>query len=119
MAKDTLKPPTPATLEEENAKILADLVVDPMTTESLRIKILNKLLERKFDQNFFDLIMKEELDFGACPCCGYESHWLVPETELNQRGWVSYIKDSRVHQNTTAEICPQFQESCTKKKVTF
>lgn len=106
-------------LEEQNARILAELVVDPQTTESLRIKILNKLLEKKFEQNFFDLIMNEMLDYGACPHCGYETHWLLPEGELNQRGWVSYQKDDRIQRYSNAKICPEFHEACLKKKVVF
>ncbi len=106
-------------LDEENAKILAELVVDPQTTESLRVKILNKLLEKKFDQNFFDLIMNEMLDYGSCPHCNYETHWLTPEAELNQRGWISFEKDSRVKRHTTAKDCPTYQECCAKKKCVF
>lgn len=107
------------TIDEANAKTLAELVVDPQTTESLRIKILNKLLEKKYDQNFFDLIMTQMLDYGACPHCNYETHWLIPENELNQRGWVSYKKDPRVKRHTKAVDCKVYQECCSKKKTVF
>lgn len=106
-------------LEKDNAKILADLIVDPNTTDALRVNILNKLLDSTAADNFFETIVKEDLSFGACPECGHENHWLVPEEDLNRFGIVTYEVDSRVKRVTTEADCLKWQEACSKKKVTI
>lgn len=106
-------------VDEENLTILASLVVDPQTPEPLKIQILQKFIDAKKDQPFFDALLEHDLDRGKCPCCGFETNWLVPEEELNQRGIVSANLDSRVKPYTKKEDCPEFQEACHKKRVNF
>ncbi len=106
-------------LDGENAAVLADIVVDPFTPDPLRVQILNKLLEGTQSENFFDTIFLEGLDVGECPNCGHSNHWLIPEDDLNKRGFVTHERDSRVPQYTDAAICPQWQEACKKKKVSI
>lgn len=105
------------TVEAQNASVLADLVVDPMTPEATRVQILNKLLDSKSDANFFDTLIEERLDFAECPNCQHTNFWLTPEIELNKRGIATADRDSRVENHTTAETCPELQEACQKKKV--
>lgn len=104
-------------VEAEISSVLAELVLDENTTEHIRVQILNKLLQDKTNQSFFDTILEEDLDVGECPYCGHQNHWLVPEEDLNQRGIVTYEEDPRVKKNTTAQDCGEFQEACAKKKV--
>ena len=106
-------------LEKDNAEILAALIVDPNTSDALRVNILNKLLDSTEADNFFETIVKEDLSFGACPECGHENHWLVPEEDLNRFGVVAYENDSRVKRMTTEEDCSRWQEACAKKKVSI
>lgn len=106
-------------LDAENAKVLVDLVVHPFTSDALRVQILTKLAEGAESDNFFDTIFSEDLDLGECPDCGHRSHWLIPENDLNQRGWVSREQDPRVLATTDIITCPQWQESCNKKKITI
>jgi hypothetical protein len=103
----------------ENAKVLAELVIDPATPEALRIKILNKLLEASEGSSFFRTMFEEKLSYAACPDCGHENHWLIPEDELNKMGYVSHEKDQRVPLSTTSESCQVWEEACAKKKVTI
>lgn len=105
------------TLDQENINILIELIVDPNTTEALRVKILNKLLDSTEAENFFDTIVKEMLAYGPCPCCGHKNYWLVPEEELNRRGVVTHKLDDRVKRTTTAADCARFQQACGKKKI--
>lgn len=105
-------------IDQQNAKVLADLVVDQGTTDQLRVKIIQKLLETREGQSFFKTMYEEGLSFGGCPCCGHQNYWGIPEDVLNTMGWVSYEKDPEVPQHTNEEICPKFQESCQKKKIT-
>jgi hypothetical protein len=107
------------TLEAANAAVLAELVVDPVTTDHTRVQILNMLLATDDDKNFFVTMFKEALSYGECPDCGHENHWLIPEDELSQMGWVTPEKDDRVKYNPTAEDCPLYQEACPKKKVNY
>jgi len=100
-----------------NAAVLAELVIDPATPEALRIKILNKLLEASEGSSFFRTIYDESLSYAACPDCGHESHWLVPEDELNRLGWVSSEKDKRVPIATNEKTCPKWMEACSKKRI--
>jgi hypothetical protein len=103
----------------ENAKVLADLVVDPETPEALRVKIIRKLLETIDRGNFFDTILNEKLSFGACPNCKHENHWVIPEDELNQMGWATHEKDDRVPRTTRVKDCSKWQQACKKKKITL
>jgi hypothetical protein len=106
-------------LEKDNAEILAELIVDPNTTDALRVQILNKLLDQTDAENFFETMAAEMLSFGECPECGHENHWLIPEEDLNRLGHVSHEIDERVKRMTTEEDCPNYQEACAKKKVTI
>ena len=106
-------------VDQANAKILADLVADPGTTDQLRVKIITKLLESREGQDFFRTLFEEGLSFGECPCCGHMTHWAIPEETLNEMGWVSHEKDKRVPTKTTIDNCPTFQEACLKKKITM
>jgi len=104
-------------LEEENAKVLAEIVSDPLTSEHIRIQVINKLLESNKDKNFFDTMFEELMSVGECPNCQHVNHWLIPEDTLNQLGVVTSEIDSRVKPHTTIADCPELQEACLKKKV--
>jgi hypothetical protein len=106
-------------LNADNAAVLAELVVDPLTTEDTRVQILNMLSEIGVSENFFAEMYKLDSSFGSCPKCGHENHWLIPEDELAILGWVTPEKDDRVPQNTNAKICPRWQEACPKKKTNY
>jgi hypothetical protein len=106
-------------LDSENAKVLAQIVVEPTTPDSLRVQILNRLAEGLESENFFDTIFAEDLDLGECPDCGHNNHWLIPEDDLNKMGWVSHEEDDRVPRSTSEETCAKWQEACKKKKVTI
>ena len=101
--------------DQENAAALAEMLADPMTSEPVRLQIINSLLEDDKDATFFETMMKENLSFGACPFCDHENFWLVPEDDKNQMGWVSHEKDPRVVANPTKADCPEYQEACKKK----
>ena len=105
-------------VEKANAKVLADLISDPGTTDQLRVRIITKLLEAREGQDFFRTLFEEGLSFGNCPHCDHATHWAIPEESLNEMGWVSHEKDPRVPIKTTIEECPTFQEACLKKKIT-
>ena len=102
----------------ENAKVLAELVIEPTTPEALRIKILNKLLEASEGSSFFRTMFDEKLSLAECPDCGHSNHWLIPEDVLNSFGWVSSEKDSRVPAFTNKETCQTWEEACGKKRIT-
>lgn len=104
--------------DEKNAKALAEMLVDPHTTESVKLQIINELNEAERTGSFFEAIFKEELSLGKCPCCDHQNHWLVPEDDLAQMGWVSSSVDSRVKRQTDDKICEKYAESCSKKKTT-
>lgn len=106
-------------LERENAEVLADLIVNPNTSDTLRVQILNKLLDQTDAENFFETIFEEKLTYGECPNCGHENHWGVPEEDLNKLGYVTHQLDERVQRQTTEEDCPVYQEACSKKKMTI
>ena len=59
-------------------------------------------------------------EIGRCELhiCDHENHWLVPEDDENEMGWVSYEKDKRVLKHTDKDSCPLFQEACSKKRTT-
>ena len=104
-------------LDAANADVIADMISDPDTPDTLRVKMINKLLEARRSDNFFVTMLMERLSFGACRECGHNNHWLVPEDFANQIGWVSHEEDSRVKRMTTAKDCPKWQQSCKKKRV--
>lgn len=102
--------------DEQNAAILAEMLVDLQTSESVRLQIINELNEAAKTTDFFEVMFNEMLSFCACPTCGHENHWLVPEDRLNTFGWVSSQNDPRVKALTTAKDCETFEEACHKKK---
>lgn len=105
--------------DEENAAVLAGLLVDPQTSEAVRLQIINELNETSKNETFFETMFNEELSVGLCPCCAHKNHWLIPEEDLNQMGWVTSKKDERVKAQTTFNDCNEFAESCSKKKTTI
>jgi len=105
-------------LDEVNAEVMAEMIADPDTTDQQRVKMINKLLEARESDTFFQTMFTEKLSFGECPCCDHKNHWLIPEDELNQMGYVTHKEDERARRTTTAGDCPKWQESCAKKKVT-
>jgi hypothetical protein len=105
------------TLDEHNIGIFAELLVSDSTPDSLRIRIINRLMEVKENQSFFQTMFEENISFGKCPSCSHENHFLIPEDALNELGWVTSIKDPLVKEHTTKDDCPKWQESCKKKKV--
>ena len=119
MSKKPAKTTQPVKSEEVlTMEALIEIIVDERTPDANRIMSLNKLLEiKKKDTSFFEVIVDSELSYGACPCCGHENHWLVPEQELNTQGIVTSDLDERVPLYTSAETCLEFQEACSKKKV--
>lgn len=104
--------------DEDNAKALSEMLADPITSENVRLQIINVLLEEGKTDTFFETMYRELMSLGECPYCRHSNHWLVPEDELNIVGWVSSEKDPRVRANTTAKDCPEFQEACAKKRLT-
>lgn len=105
--------------DEANAKVLAEILVDPATGERIRMQIIGKLLEEDGSDSFFEAMFAEDISRANCPMCDHENFWLIPEDELNQMGWVTSDLDSRVPANTTSKDCKEFQEACKKKKTTF
>ena len=77
-------------MEEANAKVLTELVVHPGTPETTRLQIYEKLMSGKEGQSYFKTMLEEMLSFGKCPDCGHKNHWLIPEDDLNEMGYVSY-----------------------------
>jgi hypothetical protein len=104
--------------DEENARALAEMLADQMTTEPVRLQIINSLLEAGKDDTFFETMFKEGMSHASCPFCAHDTYFLIPEDDLNIMGWVSSEKDTRVVANPTILDCPEFQESCKKKKTT-
>lgn len=97
---------------------LIEIIVADSTPAHNEIQALNKLLSiRKKDTSYFETIVDSGLSQGSCPSCGFQTHWLVPESELNIMGIVSSELDERVPMYTSAETCVEFQESCSKKKI--
>ena len=105
-------------LNEANAEVLVELITAPNISETLRISAMEKLTAAKKDDTFFRTLMEEKLSYGECPRCQHKNHWLAPEEELNQMGYVSREEDDRVPEHTDEESCPLFQQSCLKKKCT-
>ena len=106
-------------LDAQNASVLAEIVVDPLTSDALRVGILNKLLQVVEGQSFFQTILRESLSYGECPNCGHANHWLIPEDELNRMKWVTHEKDPRVPRITDKKTCKRWNEACAKKKVSI
>ncbi len=111
-----------AEFSDDNAKILADLIVDPQTTDYLRVKIIKEILASREGQTFFKTMFEEAMSAGECPECQHMNHWAIPEVDLNQMDWVTHLRDDRVPENTrtaegSPEICDEWQEACKKKKV--
>lgn len=104
-------------LDAANAKALADMIVEPTTPELLRVRMINKFIEARTGGNFFSTIFREGLSQGECPNCGHSNHWLVPEEELNQMGWVTHEQDERVKRMTTPDDCPKWQQCCKKRRI--
>ena len=105
-------------LDEANAAVLVELIVGPDISENLRIQAMEKLTASKDNDSFFQTMLEEKLTYGECPHCKHKNHWMVPEEELNQMGYVSKDEDDRVPEHTNKKSCPEFQEACLKKKVT-
>ncbi len=105
-------------LNEANAAVLVELITAPKVTETLRIQAMAKLTEADEDKSFFRTMLEEKLSYGECPHCQHKNHFLIPEEELNQQGYVSRDEDDRVPETTNEESCPEFQQACLKKKVT-
>lgn len=105
-------------LNEANAAVLVELITAPNVTETLRISAMEKLTASKGDEDFFRTMLEEKLSYGECPHCQHKNHFLIPEENLNQMGYVSKDEDERVPETTNEESCPTFQEACLKKKVT-
>lgn len=104
-------------LEQANSRVLAEIAVDSETSEDLRVKVIQKLLENTQHNNFFATLFNEKLDFGACPSCKHENHWLSPELFLNEMGWITREMDKRVVKNPKSKDCARFAEACAKKKI--
>lgn len=104
--------------DEQNAAALAEMLADPQTSEAVRLQIINEILESEKGASFFDMMVQEAMTLGNCPHCTHRNHWLVPEEELNIRGWITYEQDSRVKQHTSEDTCKEFAEACSKKRVT-
>ena len=105
-------------MSEANAEVLVQLITGSNISESLRIAAMEKLTESKKDQSFFRTMFDEKLSYGACPHCDHKNHFLIPEEELNQMGYVSKDEDPRVPEHTDIENCPTYQQACLKKKIT-
>jgi len=105
-------------LDEANAAVLVELITGPNISENLRIQAMQRLTESDKDDSFFHTMLKENLTYGECPHCQHKNHWMVPEEHLNQMGYVSKDEDDRVPEHTDEKSCPEFQQSCLKKKVT-
>jgi phage FluMu protein Com len=104
--------------DEANAAALAEMVADQQTSEPVRLQIINEILEASVNETFFEKMFAEDLSLAKCPHCKHENHWLIPEDDLNQIGWVTSDKDSRVPKHTSEDLCSEYAEACSKKKVT-
>ncbi|KKL55261.1 hypothetical protein LCGC14_2257180 [marine sediment metagenome] len=103
-------------LSEANGAVLVELVTAPNVSETLRISAMEKLTADKGDTDFFRTMLDEGLSKGKCPKCDHINHWLIPEEELNQQGYVSKDEDDRVPEYTDEKNCPTYQQACLKKK---
>ena len=106
-------------LEEKNASVLVEIITGANVSENLRIQAMDKLLgDREGGETFFRTMLEEKLSYGECPHCQHKNHFLIPEEELNQMGYVSREEDDRVTETTDSSNCELFQQSCLKKKIT-
>jgi hypothetical protein len=105
-------------MDEANAAVLVELITGPNISENLRIQAMEKLTASKDNDSFFQTMLEENLTLGECPSCQHKNHWMIPEEELNQMGYVSMEEDDRVPEATDDKSCPEFQQACLKKKVT-
>ena len=105
-------------MDEANAAVLVELITGPNISENLRIQAMEKLTASKDNDSFFQTMLEEDLTLGECPHCQHKNHWMIPEEELNQMGYVSKDEDDRVPETTNDKSCPEFQQACLKKKVT-
>jgi hypothetical protein len=105
-------------LDEANAAVLVELITGANMSETLRIQAMEKLTSSKDADSFFQTMLEEKLSYGACPHCDHKNHWLIPEDDLNQMGYVSKDEDERVPEHTDAESCEKYQQACLKKKIT-
>ena len=105
-------------LEEQNAAVLVQIITGANISENLRIQAMDKLLgDREGGETFFRTMLEENLTKGVCPNCDHTNHWLIPENNLNEMGYVSMEEDERVPETTDEENCPEWQQSCLKKKI--
>ncbi len=105
-------------LDEANAAVLVELITGANISETLRISAMEKLTASKNNDTFFQTMLAEKLTYGECPHCQHKNHFLIPEEELNQMGYVSKDEDDRVPETTDDKSCPEFQQACLKKKCT-
>lgn len=106
-------------LEEKNAAVLVEIITGSNISENLRIQAMDKLLgDREGGATFFRTMFEENLTKGVCPHCEHTNHWMIPEEALNMMGYVSHEEDERVPETTDSDNCPEWQESCLKKKIT-
>ena len=104
-------------MDEANAAVLVEIATAERTSDAVRMQVYEQLLTTREGQDFFKTMLEEALSLGECPNCEHLNHWLIPEEDLSQMGWVSHKKDSRVPRHTTAKICEEYQEACAKKKI--
>lgn len=104
-------------IDEDNAEVFSELIVEPSTPDNLRVSIIEKILEAREGQDFFKTMFEENLSVGECPCCNFKTHWLIPEDNLNQMGYVTYKVDSGIAKVTNINTCPTYMESCKKRKI--
>ena len=97
-------------LNEANAAVLVELITGSEVSENIRIQAMEKLTDAKADQSFFRTMLEEGLTKGTCPHCEHSNHWLIPEEELNQMGYVSREEDERVPETTDSSNCELFQQ---------
>ncbi len=105
-------------MDEANAAVLVELITGANISENLRIQAMEKLTASKDNDNFFQTMLEEKLTYGECPHCQHKNHWMIPEEDLNQMGYVSKDEDDRVPETTDAKSCEEFQQACLKKKIT-
>jgi len=116
MAKDDVGPMDD--FDEANAAALAEMLGDQATSEKVRLQIINEILESSKNDSFFEKMFNENISLACCPFCKHENHWLIPEDELNQMGWISHEQDENVPKHTSEDSCHDYAEACAKKKVT-
>jgi hypothetical protein len=104
--------------DEQNAQALAEMLGDTQTNPQVRLQIISEILASQESQTFFETLFDEEMSLAECPKCKHQNHWLIPEDDLNEMGWVTHEKDDRAHRHTTVVECNEYAEACSKKKAT-